>query len=98
MYIIVQLYVSVINSWQWRSAENISVRRGEEPNIAVVVPTCGEPPEMVRRTVLSILMQDWPNDSLTIVVSDDATNPAIEEMTIALAAEHLLATILYRLL
>ncbi len=53
------------------------VGRGQEPEVAVIVPTCGEPVPMILRSVLSILEQDWPTDRLFVVVSDDGHDPAL---------------------
>src|ERR1700759_3840990 len=34
---------------------------------------------MIVRTVLSVLVQDWPEEKLTVVVSDDKGDPALRE-------------------
>src|SRR5215203_4512593 len=56
--------LSVFNAW-W-------------PHVAVIVPTCGEAVPMVLRTIASVLDQDWPGERLTLVVSDDGHDPALE--------------------
>jgi cellulose synthase (UDP-forming) len=74
--------LAIVNGWQRR----VPIRRvtppGKEPQVAVVIPTCGEPLPMVLRTVVSVLEQDWPRDRLTVVVSDDGHDP---ELAAALA-------------
>lgn len=85
LYLIFQAHVSMVNSWQWKSAPALAVRRGDEPVVAIVVPTCGEPSEMVRRTLTSVLSQDWPTESLILVVSDDAASEGMAAMTSSLA-------------
>src|SRR5205085_5598561 len=47
------------------------------PDVAVIIPTCGEPVSMVLRTVLSVLDQDYPRERLIVVISDDAHNPQL---------------------
>jgi glycosyl transferase family 2 len=72
------LVLSAINS----SSSKITVPRplaGEDvPEVAVIIPTCGEPIPMVLRTVLSVLDQNYPIDRMIVVVSDDAHNPNLE--------------------
>ena len=61
-----------VNNWDRRSPMLHHARRGQEPDVAVIVPTYGEPVEMVVRTIASVLDQDYPRQRITIVVSDDA--------------------------
>jgi cellulose synthase (UDP-forming) len=42
-----------------------------EPHVGIIIPTCGESVPMILRTVASVLEQDWPQDRMTVVVSDD---------------------------
>ncbi len=39
---------------------------------------------MVLRTIVSVLEQDWPRERLTVVVSDDGHDPALEAATAGL--------------
>ncbi len=50
------------------------------PAVAVVVPTYGEPYEVLEKTVLSIKKLDYPTDLLCIVISDDGHRPEIRSM------------------
>jgi cellulose synthase (UDP-forming) len=70
--------LTVFNSWRRYVPPPRPLPRGAEPHVAVLVPTCGESVPMVLRTVVSILEQDWPADRLTVVVSDDGHDPALE--------------------
>ncbi|MGH3720185.1 MAG: glycosyltransferase [Pseudonocardiaceae bacterium] len=63
--------------------------------MAVIVPTCGESPGMVRRTLVSVLEQDWPNNALLIVVSDDAANHDMAAMALSASRNYPTATIRY---
>jgi cellulose synthase (UDP-forming) len=71
--------VSVLNSW-WSEIPTMRPLRGRRaPIVAVIIPTCGEPVPMVLRTLVSVLEQDYPSQSLAVVVSDDAHNPELED-------------------
>jgi cellulose synthase (UDP-forming) len=71
--------LSVVNAWSRRVPERRPLPPGEEPHVAVIVPTCGEAVPMVLRTVYSIIAQDWPLHRMTIVVSDDGHDPLLAE-------------------
>ena len=73
--------LSVVNGWSARVTPRRPWAGPEAPEVAVIVPTWGEPVPMVLRTVLSILEQDYPRERLHVVVSDDAHNP---ELAVAL--------------
>jgi cellulose synthase (UDP-forming) len=73
------LLVSAINSWCSRVTLPRPLVGDDVPEVAVIIPTCGEPVPMVLRTVLSVLDQDYPSERLIVVVSDDAHNPALAE-------------------
>jgi cellulose synthase (UDP-forming) len=70
--------LAVVNAWSRRVPEQRPCPPGDEPHVAVIVPTCGEPVPMILRTLASVLEQDWPAERLTIVVSDDGHDPALE--------------------
>ncbi|MFK7920186.1 MAG: glycosyltransferase [Ilumatobacter sp.] len=57
----------------------MSVAYGHEPLVGVIVPTAGEPVDMVSATVRSILDQDWPLERLRVIVSDDAHSNEMRE-------------------
>lgn len=73
--VIVNVAISAINSWQQSTPAPVPVVVGQEPPVAVIVPTSGEPPEMVMRTARSVLEQRWPREKLYLVISDDAHSP-----------------------
>jgi cellulose synthase (UDP-forming) len=81
------LLVSVVNRWQRAVPVPAPVPRGAEPYVAVIVPTLGEPPALLERTVRSILGQDWPAERLWVLVSDDGHDPQVQEMVNRLALE-----------
>lgn len=87
--------VSVINRWQRATPVRELVGEGDEPSVAVIVPTLGEPLELLERTVRSVLEQDWPTDRLWILVSDDAHDQRVRELVDRLAVAYPRATMRY---
>jgi len=80
--------VSVTNRWQRATPERSPLAEGEEPTVAVIVPTLGEPLRLLERTVRSVLEQDWPADRLWIVVSDDGHDDRVRELVDRLAGAY----------
>jgi cellulose synthase (UDP-forming) len=70
--------LSVFNTWNRKVPERRTLPHGDEPDVAVIVPTCGEAVPMVMRTLHSIFEQDWPLERLTVIVSDDGHDPELE--------------------
>jgi cellulose synthase (UDP-forming) len=68
------LCLMVLNNWERRTPPPHTVEPGSEPIVGVLIPTAGEPVEMVIRTVRSVLGQDWPRERIRIVISDDGHN------------------------
>jgi cellulose synthase (UDP-forming) len=50
------------------------------PHVAAVIPTYGEPYEVVEETLRSLLALDWPAEHLTVVISDDAHREDLQAM------------------
>lgn len=71
------LALSVFNGWHSHITPPRPLTGPIVPEVAVLIPTWGEPVAMVLRTVLSVLEQDYPPDRMHVVVSDDAHNPAL---------------------
>jgi len=68
------LIVSAINTSTSKITRPRPLTGDDVPEVAVIIPTCGEPVPMVLRTVLSVLDQDYPLDRMLVIVSDDAHN------------------------
>jgi cellulose synthase (UDP-forming) len=86
--VVLALLVSVFNRWRRAVPLPAPVPRGREPRIAVIVPTLGEPPLLIERTVRSVLEQDWPARRLWVLVSDDGRDPRVQELVNRLALEY----------
>lgn len=69
--------LSVINGWSTRVTPRRPLAGPDVPEVAVIIPTWGEPVPMVLRTVLSVIEQDYPRERMHVVVSDDAHNPEL---------------------
>jgi cellulose synthase (UDP-forming) len=63
--------LAIVNSWQIARPALRLLEEGDEPTVAVLIPTCGEPVAMLLATLRSVVEQDWPRDKLVIVVGDD---------------------------
>lgn len=87
--------VTVINGWSLWAPPERRVPPGQEPNVLVVIPTAGEPPEMVYRTARSVLAQDYPTDKIHLVISDDSHCAAIHEVARRLQSEFPAAHVMY---
>ncbi len=61
----------------------------------MIVPTLGEPLDLLERTVRSVLEQDWPNEQLWILVSDDAHDARVRELVQSLALAYPRASLRY---
>jgi cellulose synthase (UDP-forming) len=72
------LALSVINGWCSRVTPPRPLAGPDVPEVAVIIPTWGEPVPMVLRTVRSVLEQDYPRAHMHVVVSDDAHNRELE--------------------
>jgi cellulose synthase/poly-beta-1,6-N-acetylglucosamine synthase-like glycosyltransferase len=95
LLIIIATLVTFINNWR-RSVPAIHfVSEGDEPDVAVIIPTAGEPGSMVARTAESVLQQKWPNDKITLVISDDAHSAEIESVVVGLQRAYRDAVVLY---
>lgn len=80
--------VTVVNHWSYRVPEPHPVPEGAEPEVLVVVPTYGEPPEMLYETGSSVLEQAYPPEKIVLVISDDAHLNRVREVVQRLQQEH----------
>jgi cellulose synthase (UDP-forming) len=94
---IVDIYavLSILNSWNIDRPKLRRLPHGEEQLLAVLIPTCGEPVEMVVATLRSVLDQHWPRKKLVVVVGDDRNNPAVRRAVRRLRSEYRLTTLHY---
>ena len=93
--VVASAILSLVNNWQRTAPATRLIALEDAPEVAVIVPTCGESVEMVACTVRSILAQDWPHAKLLIMVSDDAHNPAMAQMVKTLADSYPATQIVY---
>ncbi len=72
-------FVAVVNSWSHSKYVENRVESGQEPMVAVLIPTYGEPIKMVIKTLGSVISQNWSKDKLLIVVGDDKHDKSLEK-------------------
>jgi hypothetical protein len=70
--------LNILSQWSRAVPEPRPVALGDEPTVGVIVPTCREPVPMILRTLESIFEQDWLEDRLVVVLSDDGHDPELE--------------------
>ena len=95
LLIVANALLTVVNNWRRSVPKERLISVGHEPDIAVIIPTCGEPPAMVERTLRSILTQNWPHDRLRLVLSDDAHAPQLAALAANLQREYPEAALVY---
>ncbi len=85
--LVLELCLTCVNGWK--------LLFDDPPPVAVLIPTCGEPVLMVRKTIESVLAQWYPQEKLTIVVGDDSHRIEMQTMAQNLSALFPKAHILY---
>jgi cellulose synthase (UDP-forming) len=87
-FLVALLFVTVRNNWH-RLPMTVAVPEPyAEPYVAVLVPTYNEPIAMLRRTLESVLAQEWPPDRLVLIVGDDGRRPAVRDLAEELQERH----------
>ncbi|CAN5608535.1 hypothetical protein BH23CHL5_BH23CHL5_06870 [soil metagenome] len=84
-----------ITEWRRSAPTPAPVETGNEPMVGILIPTMREPVRMVSRTVESVLQQNWPNDRMVIVVSDDGRSREVELEVSRLRKTYNAATLIY---
>jgi len=87
--------VTVHNHWRYSVPEERVLPSLHTPTVAVVIPTFGEPPSMVYETCRSVLTQDYPEENMWLVLSDDGHRASIRAVALQLQREHPKAYITY---
>jgi cellulose synthase (UDP-forming) len=80
--------IAAINHWHYSVPEKHLVPPGKEPEVAVIIPTYGEPPMMVYETAKSVLEQRYPEEGIRLIVSDDSHRERIHSVVERLKREH----------
>jgi cellulose synthase (UDP-forming) len=96
-YITLFLYLTIYNNWNRSVPQLFKLPDGVEPMVAILIPTYGEPMEMVQKTIESVLQQNWPQDAMLIIIGDDSHNPKMQYMVEGLQKQYALAHIIYHL-
>ncbi len=94
---LISLYsmIMVINSWNFETIKPLKLTRKIIPRVAVIIPTCGEPIQIILNTLRSVIGQNWPKDKRIILVSDDAQNSNLRSAIIKFNLENNESNIIY---
>ncbi|GER92039.1 hypothetical protein KDW_62010 [Dictyobacter vulcani] len=80
VYMTLLILITIFNNWQ----RTIPILRKhplrDEPQVAIMIPTYGEPIEMVQTTMESVLSQEWPQDKMLLIIGDDSHRPEMKKM------------------
>jgi len=87
--------VTAVNHWHYRTSVAHPVSDGQEPEVAVIIPTYGEPPAMIRETALSVLGQDYPEQRIKLIIGDDSRRESVRSVAERLRREHPDASVHY---
>jgi cellulose synthase (UDP-forming) len=97
LYITVFGFISIYNNWNRSVPKLFKLPDGVEPVVGILIPTYGEPVEMVQKTIESVLHQNWPHQAMLIIVGDDGHNPKMQYMVEGLQRYYPLARVIYHL-
>ena len=97
VYITLFLYLTIYNNWNRSVPQLFKLPDGVEPMVAILIPTYGEPVEMVQKTIDSVLQQNWPQEAMLVVIGDDSHNPKMQSMVEGLQRQYPLARLTYHL-
>jgi cellulose synthase (UDP-forming) len=91
----VMAFITTINHWHSDVPEKRPVPTGEEPEVAIIIPTYGEHPAMLYETTKSVLEQNYPREKIRLIISDDGHRATIREVRSRLAQEYPEAFVAY---
>ena len=97
LYMTLLIILAIYNNWNRSVPKLFRLPDGVEPVVAILIPTYGEPVEMVHKTIESVLQQNWPNEAMLIIVGDDGRNPKMQYMVENLQRNYSAAQIVYHL-
>lgn len=76
IYLALLLMVTFVNNWSRRHIIFSKVKKYEEPNVWTIIPTYGESIEILEKTIMSWINQDYPIIHRRLVISSQT--PGIE--------------------
>ena len=91
----IMILITIINHWTHITPEMQPLAEGEARDVAVIIPTYGEPVKMVLWTARSVLEQHYPQAHIRLIISDDGHRFAIREMAEQLQETYPQAEIFY---
>lgn len=97
LYMTALIILAIYNNWNRSVPKLFKLPDGVEPVVAILIPTYGEPVEMVQKTIESVLNQNWPQEAMLIIVGDDGRNSQMQFMVENLQRNYSAAQIIYHL-
>jgi cellulose synthase (UDP-forming) len=97
LYMTILIIIAIYNNWNRSVPQLFKLPNDVEPVVAILVPTCGEPVEMVQKTIESVLNQNWPQEAMLVIVGDDSHNPKMQSMAEDLQRKYPTSRIIYHL-
>ncbi len=97
LYITFFIFITIFNNWNRSAPDLFKIPKGLEPIVAVLIPTYGEPVEMVQKTLESVLNQDWPHEALVIILGDDSHKSHVRYMVENMQRKYSSDQIIYHL-
>jgi cellulose synthase (UDP-forming) len=85
----------VINNWGWSIPTRSRLKK--EKKVAIIIPTWKEPIGMVERTIRSVLTQNYSTKNITLILSDDSSNPQMQTMLFSLKNQFKDAKLIYNI-
>lgn len=89
--------LAVVNSWNLRLPAKKLHKVEDYKKVAVIIPTWGEPVDMIKKTAVSVLNQNWPHKKILLVIGDDARRADVKAMTLSLQKQFRKAEIVYHM-
>jgi len=89
------LTITIINHWSHSAPDLHPLPDHAAYDVAVIIPTYGEPAEMVFKTARSVLEQDYPLEHIRLIISDDGHRFTIRETVEKIQQAYAQAEIFY---
>jgi cellulose synthase (UDP-forming) len=88
-------FLNIYNNWHYRSVRPRKFAGPVAPEVAVIIPTCGEPVDIIMRTINSVFGQRWRSDRLAIIIGDDAHSTELQMRVSTWSRKHPDARVIY---
>lgn len=97
LYTTFLVLITIFNNWHRSAPYLYRLAEGSELKVAVLIPTYGEPADMLRATIESVLHQNWALEKLVIIVGDDGRRIEVKVLVEGLQKMYPSTQIIYHL-